>query len=82
MCIANVKVVTLDDCCFGNVDDDAKQFKQKILILFYSLTLVCDCSDYLLNLFLFLWCCSQDPKEGGREKGGAAETHERGIFSR
>ena len=37
---------------------------------------------YLLNLFLLLWCCSQDPKEGGTEKRGAAETHERGIFSR
>ena len=32
VCAANLKVVTLDDCRFGNADDDAKLFKQKILI--------------------------------------------------
>ena len=36
MCIANLKVFTLDDYCFGDVDDEVKRFKQKILILFYS----------------------------------------------
>ena len=68
MCRANLKVITLNDYCFGDVDDEVKPFKQKILILFYSFN-SCMRLHLLLNTFFFLLVL-QPRSRGGRSREG------------
>ena len=44
--------------CFGDVDDEVKQLRQKMLILFVILnSCICICVFFFQRTIFFLWCC-------------------------